>query len=117
LKAGTALTLVPAQGANTIIVPISCITKHVYGGTNVWSNLPTTSLNYGGIEVIAVVQNPVWTTAGNAFGLGYNIGSDTATEAQCVNLDLTLTLSAALTGNAAGDNTAIVSTKYIIVSV
>lgn len=118
LKTAFSLQLIPAQGANTVIVPIFVGWKLKYGGSNVFTNNPTTRLNYS----TAVASNIIATNnAGNAF---WQQASDTfffaypqineLSSSNITNVAVYYNSGLAATGNAAGDNTVTVNCLWYI---
>lgn len=118
LKANTALPLVAAQGANTIIVPQYFIARLNYGGNNAFTGTPTTQLRYGG-SVSSVTQTfgaAFWNaTATTLFGWT-NPLNIVGTTFNMVNVAVDLNLSAAITGNAANDNTVTILFGYDVIT-
>lgn len=113
LKAGTALTLLPAQGAGTIIVPVSIYLKLNYGGNSAFTNSRTIS-----------AINPVngmspgaafWQATADAIATGLPVDETTgASFALLSNINYVLTLSGGLLGNPDNDNTVTVKMRYYI---
>jgi len=107
LKTPTAVTIVAAQGAGTIIVPHRAGTVSHYGGTNVWTS--ATSKDF----VLAVNGSTIMTTQAANYSHTYSEaafsqGTTPATTQVSTNWDnkaLTVLASSAFLGNAAGDNT------------
>lgn len=115
LKAGNNLLLVPGQGAGTVIVPDLMFMVMNYGGTNAWTSNPATSLLSNGVTM-GGLTTATWTDVFTkiiyvAFP-SYN-GQNTNVE----NGAISLHLSAAPTGNAAGDNTVTVFFYYKILNI
>lgn len=117
LKARTDLVLVPAQGADTIIVIDDMLLEMVYGGNNAFSGTPTMTIKYNGVNA-----NPL--TPGATF---YNQTQNTYlnwdgflavafTAANFVNKDLSISLGAGLTGNAANDNFMRIKVTYSVIN-
>lgn len=122
LKAGTSLLLLAAQGSGVIIVPVCISYKFIYGGTNVFTNSSNSQINYGTLYNTSTIASATlnnftfWQASANQYFLeNPGIGTVfTATVAE--NTSVYATLFTALTGNAAGDNTAVVQMIYYTVN-
>lgn len=108
LKAATAISLIAAQGAGTVIIPAYVTWKFVYGGTNAFTNSPGNQINYGstygttpaiinlgGITFWQATASQIYQSNGGYQNISTNV------ENQALNW----TMSTAATGNAANNNT------------
>jgi len=110
LKAGTSLQLVAAQGSGILIVPVMAIFKMEYGGTNAFTNNITIQVNYGSVEATGTIMNftaetNFWQSTSNQLAIGITSLITDITASNAENTAVYATLSGALTGNAAGNNT------------
>ena len=110
--------MVAAQGANTIIVPISVSVRFAYGGNNAFTAGSGLDLAYS--TAVVVVNNviSVFSMTGTADIFGTtSVANALANKAvgQIDNVDLNVhTTGTDFTGNAAGDNTLIVTLTYYV---
>lgn len=127
LKAGTSLTVLAAQGAGTVIVPVSCVFKFVYGGNNAFTNSPTSQINFSTVNgTRPIFTGPAaggfWQATSSAYAF-LNIQPLTGGFLQTYNntvsenTAVSATLSIPLTGNASGDNTVKIIMTYFLVSI
>jgi hypothetical protein len=121
LKAGTSLLILAAQGNGVVIIPVSVVIKLVYGGSNAFTNAPTYTLNYGSVNGTALALTIVGSVAfseatANFYHMEAQI-SATNSALACENLAVYATLNAAMTGNAAGNNTIKVNMLYYLLSI
>lgn len=119
LKAGTAKTVLAAQGAGTIVIPHSVILKMNYGGTNVFTNAPNVSCDWSsGLEHFTTGPGAgFWQAASNQIDVFLIGGSGIDSYTNVENDPVTLELAAALTGNAANNNTVSIVFEYSIVTI
>lgn len=107
--------MIPAPGANKFILIDDLIIRFNYGGTNAWTSNPQIQILYNGVLIQSIA--PTWTSTFtkydpiDGFALMQIAGTD------FVNQAVSLGLSAAPTGNAAGDNTITIWCNYTIVDV
>jgi len=116
LKAGTPLTIVPAQGPGFVVIISGIYLRMNYGGTNVFTNSPAINIDYNGIlsASLAIDVNVFWQSAANTVSV--NEGPNMASLlSNFDNQPVILNLTAALTGNAAGDNTVTVIAEYQVI--
>lgn len=118
LRSTTAFELVPAQGADTIIVCSNFTVVHNYGGTNVWTSIGAQQIGYQEPTMLNAV-----TIAGAAFTLATsNMRSGPYTSqasgpiSTIINQPLSFRLATGGTGNAANDNTATVFVEYYVIT-
>jgi len=113
LKAATSKTMVTAQGAGTVIIPIRVGIVMHYGGTNAFTNNAGINFRWGTSDCMSV------------FGAGTNTFStcffdagtvSTAALSAAENADLTAKPGNAYTGNAAGNNTATFYALYYVLT-
>lgn len=126
LKAGTTSTLVSAQGANTVIVPITIAFIMRYGGTNAFTNAPSMQIGYNGspnFPTLGYAGAAFWTQT-NTRVIVWSVPAAPTTDmypslplSGMTNQPLTTAFGAALTGNAANNNTLEVFTTYYVISV
>lgn len=117
LRSTSRIEVVPAQGANTIIVPTFIQLIYNYAGNNPFTNDPFFQFSYdnpndGDIEI---------TTAGltesKSMVRFHTCTSNLLDEVECVNVKLTVNVASALTGNAANDNTVTVFVTYYVTTI
>lgn len=114
LKAGTQVPLLPAPGEGYGWYVSGSTCEQVYGGHNAWTNTPSLSLYYNGI------------TEGNNLTASWigtqnllTTSSVVLTNIPVVNMNngaLSMGVSTALTGNAAGDNYVVVTIYYRLIA-
>jgi len=117
LRTTSNTTLVPAQGPDTIIIPISLTQLPLYGGSNVWTTMGVAGIQYnnnGGTRI--VLPNAFFTTATSNMR-HTALSSNVETVAVCANEPVVYNMDAGGTGNAANDNTARVYITYYVVGV
>jgi len=120
------IVLVSAQGANTIIIPVSVASQYYYGGSNVFTNVNDIVLAYtgfGGQEVCRLINGGTLGASSNSFSYGF-AGEGTAapniqqTPGLVDNQPIVITLKSSagseITGNAANDNKIIFSFSYLV---
>jgi hypothetical protein len=121
--ATTPITVLAAQGANTIIMPYFSVAKLVYGGTSPFSNLVGLEIDYydgsNGYQISGFPSSGFLDqTADTYFITATAPGGTTYTPAQCVNLPIVLSNpNTNITGNAANDNSLIIYLQYSVLSV
>jgi hypothetical protein len=121
LKAGTALTLVASAGAGVVIVPVQAVYKFNYGGTNAFTSNPTADIGFGTTQGTSIKLNgpssigTFWMATANEYYLT-TMNGITLTAVAAENTAIYARLSAALTGNAAGNNTVTVQLIYYTVT-
>ncbi|QKV51006.1 hypothetical protein [Crucivirus sp.] len=120
LKAGTDLTLITAPAAGRFLYVYGVFLKLNYGGTNAFTNTPTITHKIGTTSIGGSVASPTtfWTATANT----YTMMSPHALNSANLSYQLAatvldgaaykLTLSAALTGNAANNNTVTAIVEY-----
>lgn len=120
LKAATAVQLLAAQGAGTVIIPTATVWKFKYGGTNAFTNAPGQQLTYGSTyNTNTVCTNWGSTTFWRATASRYyeNVGSTgTIAASSLENTAIYSTMSMGATGNAANDNTVVVFLFYYVIT-
>lgn len=122
---GTPITVVPAQGANTIIMVVSAVARSFYGGTNVFvaGAAQEIVLYYSTLEEItnSFIGNAMITAAADRYA-GYGIDPSTSLSTQPLtdydNRPITLynPVVTEITGNAANNNTMRVQVIYWVAS-
>ncbi len=122
----TGIQILAGQGSGTVIVIVSVVLKLIYGGTNAFTNSPSTTIGYGTTPAATgggwVITVPVgfWQATASQYYLN-PVGavatgiSTAATVAE--NGALYIQTSTNITGNAAGDNTAKVQVNYYVISI
>ncbi len=112
-----AIQIVPAQGAGSIILPLSLCCKLEYGGTNPFTNSPNLFLNYGSsigsnqiVEIFAGVGFNEATS--NAYATSTSMNDSGSVAANCENTGVFFSTNASFTGNAANDNTMKISVLW-----
>lgn len=131
LRANTPVTLVSAQGSDTVVMPVSIAFIMRYGGSNAFTSDDSFGIRYNGVagteEVVTVTPGSAfWRATADRFGR-WNAGP-TLTELGSENVNtfaltlasnqtLTCETRGTLTGNAANDNTVEVITTYYVISV
>ena len=131
LRANTPVTLVSAQGSDTVVMPVSIAFIMRYGGTNAFTNSSAFDIRYNNVAATdgAINLTPsssFWQATADFFGR-WNIGLTENELGQgnmevfalslASNQPLTCQVRVPLTGNAANDNTVEVITTYFVVSV
>lgn len=119
LKAGTGLAFGTAA-PNTIIIPVCMAFQLNYGGTSAFTSEPSVKPEYGGVAYggnISVAS--FWESTETSMALCQFTAGFTATTipSTWINVQPILTLSAGITGNAAGDNTVTIYMTYLVLSV
>lgn len=119
----TPLTLIAAQGANTIITVVNVSSKYVYAGTNAFTNGQNIILRYGNGLNAALSGNIITATSlnGTINTFGTQLGLVSQIDKAAGVLDNSLIQIAnsgasEITGNAANDNTLILQIFYIVSS-
>lgn len=117
LKSTNPTTIVPAAGANTVIVPV-WVSTLMRLGTNAFTNNPNTLIRYNnsGSASVTLATDANW-GAGSSSMTTQSVPGFRTTLALRTNQPVTFTLSAALTGNAANDNTADITIAYFVLNV
>lgn len=121
----TAITIVGAQGSGIVIIPITATLKLIYGGSNVFSSSGvSTCICYGTTaatnKIFQSNSATFWAASGNEYFTPLNSTASatfnfayTAIENAAVSISTT----AAITGNAANDNTGEVNMLYYLISI
>lgn len=118
LKTAFSLQLIPAQGAGTVIIPIFVGWKLNYGGSNAFTNSPTTRLNYN----TAVASNIIatnnagasfWQQTSTTFFFAYPQINELSSSA-ITNVAVYYNSGLAATGNAANNNTVTVNCVWYV---
>ena len=110
----TPIIIVPAQGPNTVIVPIACTGKFVYGGTNQFTGGVSSNITFGNIDTYAGIplfnETPI-VAAVSSFAVSMVNASYTLD-----NVPITVHNSGVqeFGGNAANDNTIIIELFYYV---
>lgn len=115
LKAGTTLTIIPAQGANTIVLPLWIVLKMNYGGNNAFTNSRNLSIITPMFDVAPGAA--FWQATANSYAWSMPTDSLTGASAAVTNANIDLVLSGGLTGNAANDNTVTVKARYSLLTI
>ena len=119
LKAATPVLILAAQGAGTIIMPTTFVFKFVYGGSNVFTNTPQSTVNWGStFGTGRCVTNGGGITFWQASTSRYrfeNRGTITFNAATIENLGMYATFDTGATGNAANDNTFVIQMFYYVI--
>jgi len=116
LKSTNAVTIVPAQGAGTVIVPVSWSLVYRYGGNNGFTTTQNFEIKYNGSSVL-------WTVAAINFAalmsqlLAQGATSNTGAVSVRTNSALDFKMAVALAGNAANDNTLDIEVVWYTISV
>jgi len=116
---GTPITIVSAQGANTIIVPISATSKFLYGGSNVFTGGAGIYVNYSGTMSTSLSANLFSATIMTGSVSKFSTSPAAVVSAQSVgymdNVDLVVqTGGPNFGGNAANDNSIIIYLTYYV---
>ena len=114
--------IVPAQGANTLIVPYVITYNLVYGGTSVFTDVNALNLYYfDGASFFQITSQGVSGVVDNAFTTYFPVlstSNNAYTVAQSINLPVVLfNPGAQITGNAADDNQLIIQLQYVVLTV
>jgi len=116
----TSTTLIAAPGAGKVIVPIRYVYIMRYGGTNAFTNAPSTRIRYNNAnnqsQTTATLNATFWQATTDAYGTPPIAGTVELLSA-FENQPLTFIMFAAATGNAANDNTLDVEITYYIQNV
>ena len=110
-------TLVPAQGANTLIIPVSVTQITMYGGTNVWSTMGVAGIQYDGDAGTRIALPNAFFTTATSNMRHTAMSSNVETLSVSANMPVVYNMDAGGTGNAANDNTARVYITYYVVDV
>jgi len=118
----TAVTVVAAQGAGIVIVPVQATMKMIYGGTNAFTGTPTMFIQYGtGVGTNGIFQVSsagFWTATQNAYIIPFNTGSSLQMNASAVeNVAVMVAASSGISGNAAANNTAEIQIMYYTIAI
>lgn len=124
----TPITIVAAQGAGTVVVPLLATTKFVYGGTNAFTGGGSNNavvLTFVGATPSSSVGNAVvsdatitGTTTTYSFSAFNQSTRSSITAASCENSALiAFSPGIALTGNAANNNTLTIDLFYQVLSI
>jgi hypothetical protein len=119
LKAATAVQIVAAQGAGTHNYIVSAQFKLNYGGTNAFTNNPLGGLGNGNSAsnwILGPTGTTFWQATSSQYYLTNMPLGKAFTASVGENAALYWTLSAALTGNAANDNTITLQVYYYTVT-
>ena len=116
---GTPITVVPAQGANTIIVPTGVTAKFVYGGNNAFTGTSNVVLTYATHEQALGILMPNAAITGTANAFSLTVPPSTNTGEATGNIDnqavmVNINPATNLGGNASADNTLIVNMNYFV---
>ena len=124
--AATPFVLVPAQGANTVIMPITATAKYIYGGNNAFTGgslLAFRYINWAGAQAGGAAGGGIFSVAtlqGTANGFGTSVYLSTNSDKAVGVLDnVPIVITSAgpeYGGNAADNNTIIVELCYIVVT-
>lgn len=121
LKSTTPLTLIPAAGANTIIIVFSVTFIFNYGGNNAFTNAPITPVRYNALAGSGASYNfgaSFWNATSSRCATRQNpMSSDNTALSSFVNQPITFECSSAFTGNAANDNTATCILTYTVINI
>ncbi len=119
----TPFTIVPAQGLQTVIYPLTIVLELVYGGANAFTGSGEIRAYWGTV----VGSNGLTNTKDNSFfGLTEStltsliptqIESGTFAVADIENQPITLQCDAAIAGNASNNNTIRITTYYTLVTI
>jgi hypothetical protein len=115
---GTPITIVPAQGANTIISPVACTAKFIYGGTNQFVGGAGIYLEYTSGEAFSnqVFAASDITGALNVYTLApmYHFNTSNV-PGNMDNVAIVITTDGPeFTGNAANNNSIIIELSYYV---
>lgn len=114
----TPITVVAAQGANTVIVPLYAAAKFVYGGNNAFTGSNALDLFYvnasGRASITGVLSSPAMTGTATVYATNPAASQSTATVGLMDNVALVLSAAGNYAANAANDNTVIVTLAYYV---
>lgn len=114
------ITIVSAQGANKILIPLAWYSVFIYGGNNAFTGSNPLNLTYNGLNTSLAFPGTIQ-TAGVMVGtttterVGYGSVASSATTNAYINQPLLVTAAANFAGNAANDNTVTLVVNYVIV--
>ena len=121
---GTPIEIIPAPGAGKIISICNCMTRMVYGGTNVFVAAAGQRIalyyNNNTTVISDIVTNASLIASADRYGLmiqSLPAGSAASGIYDNVNVAAYNVFSTEITGNAAGDNTINIQITYVIMSV
>jgi len=122
LKSTTAYTLVAAQGAGTVIIPVQTTLVMRYGGTNVFTSVnPNFQFRYNGVASTGTSNigpgSGFWQQAFDTIFLYDSFLQGLGNLTQLDNQPLTIQCSVAAQGNAANNNVLDVITTYYVLNV
>ncbi len=118
----TPIDIVPAQGVGKVIVPISIISKFIYGGSNVFVAGASQSiqLSYGTVtQILNIAQNAVIVANASSYSNGPSNLFTNIPSANVENMPLTAynPIATEISGNAADDNTITIVVLYYVVDI
>jgi hypothetical protein len=115
---GTPITLVSAQGAGTVIVPVSLSMYFFYGGNNAFTGGSTIEIYYtnsSGTNIESSLTTAIMTGTASKFLNQSTFTIASIAPTNVVNQPIIITDSVNYAGNAAGDNTLSFSMLYYVV--
>jgi hypothetical protein len=116
----SAFTLVPGQGSGTSIVPWQLQSKLVYGGSNAFTNPQDIDVRYqdgSGMLVALIAGAGFVDQTADTYNLGQVAGNVITAATGIDNQPLVLfNSSSAITGNAANNNTIVVTIIYTVLT-
>lgn len=116
IKAGSALTIVPAQGAGTYVQVQNIDMRFNYGGNNNFTSTQVLNVNWGANFWYSI--NPgagFWEATANRIYNSYPTNTNDLLS-NVENMPINVQLAAGLTGNAAADNTVTIDCYYKVVT-
>lgn len=116
LKAATTVQILPAQGANIVIVPMAAIVDYRYGGTSAFTNTRACAVRYTGLAVAGMNVNVTYTTAASQYTVAADFRS--TGNGNPANTALEWAMAAgALTGNPENNNFVVLTVIYTTVTI
>lgn len=117
----TPFEVISAQGVDTVIEVLSTSAKFIYGGASPFTNPQSIFANYGDIHSPSIVSNLINSSVvggtSTAYGNGPSNGYNGTRSAGTVdNKPVTININGVteITGNAANDNSIVITMTYVI---
>ncbi len=118
----TPIAIIPAQGAGTLIVPMSCVAKFIYGGSNVFVAAAAQSISVAFVPTSVIgsgciVNSTLTGTVNNCKITALTSTNFTAaTDGENQPLYAYNFTATEISGNAADDNTVVIEIQYYVVT-
>jgi hypothetical protein len=117
----TPIEIIPAQGAGTVIIVDSIVSKFIYGGNDVFvaSAAQVISLSYGttSFNPIMITSSIVSTTTNYSYDTYFEVFNFSTTGIENTALSVINPIATEISGNASNDNTIKILVKYFVVNI